>query len=652
MKPRPPKKRTSQYIILSLLIALIVGFVILFSFLAYIKYVSFSFHDMDLATINQTFYNTLHGRFISHAYGKATIMGGHKWIIIIPLIPIYALFPSPLTLLFLQALAFGLAAWPIYLLSKNLLNPGFGLLFAFCYLIYPAMNYAELYEFHPICFATPLLLFLFYYLYKKKWGLFLLFTLLSLSVREDVTIPVFGIGLFSLLQGCRQSGQRPWPRFKWALVLLCLSVFFVILDLKLLPTLASRFNPETASSSMVESFYGWLTGPPTELPGKIFAHPQLGILRTPKLRYLLHLFIPLGFLSLLSPASLIMVLVSLAEGLLSSRFTHFSIRYQYSAIIIPFVFISAIYGTKNILQWKWFKGKQKYLAICILIFSVGSAVILGPLFRLPEGMREWKITEEDQARQSLVNMIPPSSPMVATFGFIPKLSMRPQIFWFYHIYASPRIPGFGLHIPEIQKSGEYALIDFNDWLTFYDFYTPNGDRAINKFFREGRWGVEESVNNLVLFKKDYSGRFSLIEKVRNPLIQSPLNLEVIPGVKLLGFDLHQTDLERMLLLDFSCYMELSQRFPGGLLLNPTFVSRNDPGVSFQQPMFAPYRILPSNRWEPREIYKQRCRILVPSGLPPGGYDLRLGLLFQKGRGFEGKIIYQQQNVFNLNGSNL
>ncbi len=119
------------------------------------------------------------------------------------------------------------------------------------------------------------------------------------------------------------------------------------------------------------------------------AHVLSGILTRPKLRYLFHLFIPLGFLSLLSPTDLVMVLVSLLEGLLSSRFTHFSIRYQYSAIITPFVFISAIRGTRNLLRWKWFKFKPDYLVIFLLLISPPSARMLRPLFRLPCMFQQW-----------------------------------------------------------------------------------------------------------------------------------------------------------------------------------------------------------------------------------------------------------------------
>jgi len=162
----------------------IIVYTAIFSGIAFLKYRSFSFYDMDLAAINQTFWNSLHGTFVSSYYGETALLSGHKWFIIFPLLPFYALFPSPLILLFLQSLALGLGSWAVYLLGREIVDNHWGLLFAGCYLIYPALNYVNLFEFHPIAFATPLLLFTLYFYQKRKWGLFLTFVLLALSVRE------------------------------------------------------------------------------------------------------------------------------------------------------------------------------------------------------------------------------------------------------------------------------------------------------------------------------------------------------------------------------------------------------------------------------------------------------------------------------------
>lgn len=623
------RKSRSKGLSVYLLIFLIACYVVLFSAIAYLKYESFSFHDMDLSVINQTFWNSLHGTFVSHHYGEAALLSGHKWFVIFPLLPLYALFPGPLTLLFLQSLALGLGGWAVYLLGREILNNRWGILFACCYLIYPALNYVNLFEFHPISFATPLLLFTLYFYQKRKWGLFLAFVLLSLSVREDVAIPVFGMGAFALLQGFLQGKSKFWPRFKWGLVPLLLAIFWFITCTKFIPALINPGSGEAADPTMVESFYGWLNGSPGEIIDQALAHPRYGIFRTPKLQYLFHLLVPLVFLSLLSPSALIMLLIALLEGLLSSRFSHFSIRYQYSSIITPFIFYSAICGLRNLLRWRWPAGKGKIIFSLILIFSLGSAWFLGPLFRLPDGLKQWKITLEDRVREGLVAEVPPAAPVAATFEFGPKLSARKDLILFYHLYASSRRPDFARHIPAMQKIAEYALIDFDDWLTFYDFYTPGGHRAIYDFLTEGNWRLLTTVNSIGLFKKGSSPDLGVVSVTGESGDAELRSIPGVPQLKLAGVQVEEKEVLKRKALSLRIDLKSERKLKEDLLLSARFINRSDRRESFQQIFFAPYRIYPTSRWRPGDIIRQRCDILIPEDIPPGGYDLILSLIMKR-----------------------
>lgn len=633
---------------------LVILYTFIFSFIAYLKYISFSFHDIDLAIINQAFWNTLKGRIVAHFLGGATILnGGHVFLIIFILVPLYAVFPSPLTLLILQTLALAIGAWPIYLIAKDLIKPSFGLLFAACYLIYPALNYVNLFEFHVISLATPLLLFMFLFYIRRKWWLFLLFMVLSLFCREDIAIPVFAIGFFALIETALKPPEERRKNLKWWLVPLISSLVWFFLCIKFIqPHFMPSFVKEAGEvKAGIGPFYSWIGTSEGGILKNVFSHPQLGVLRKPKLLYLFHLFIPLGFMSLFSPSALIMVLISLTEGMLSSRFTHFSIRYQYSSIITPLIFISAIFGVRNLLRWRVMAGKEKFILIVIVGFSLVSAKTIGPLFNLPEGMRIWKVTQEDRIRQRLVEEIPAHAPVIATFEFAPKLSMRPRLFYFYHVYSVSRHPEFRIHIPAAQKESRYALIDFNDWLTFYDFYTPGGDRDVDKFLSEGNWGLVETVNSIALFKKGGEAKLGLIEKASRQSPHIPLNTSVLPQMRLAGYNLNETEVLGARVISLQVYLRCLNQIPGDFLLSTRFTSRQAPEFYFQQAFFAPYRIYPTSRWQPGETVKQECNILIPERAPSGDYDLTLALLFQKGRGFEGKVIYRKQNALYIKEQN-
>jgi len=185
-----------------------------FSVAGYCQYLSFFYQDMDLAAVNQAFWNGTHGRFVTASHvGESALLNNHKWFIAFIVLPFYALFPGSLMLLYTQAIALSIGAWAVYLLAREALNSALGLLFSFCYLIYPSLNYITLYEFHPIVFAIPLLLFTFYFYQRIIWTGYLIFLLLSLSCREDVALPVFGMGIYFILRGIKEHGTNHFLRW-------------------------------------------------------------------------------------------------------------------------------------------------------------------------------------------------------------------------------------------------------------------------------------------------------------------------------------------------------------------------------------------------------------------------------------------------------
>jgi len=614
--------------LIAILVALlIVAYIGLFSWVAYVKYTSFSFHDIDLAIISQLFWNTIRGDIVTHGIGSGTILnGGHVFLIAIILGPIFAIAQSPLTLLFLQSLALGSGAWAVYLIGRHLINPLAGLAFAFSYLIYPAQNYVNLFEFHPIAFSTPLLLFLFVFYQRKKWWIFLLFVFLSLSCREDVSLPVAAFGVYALIVAIIDRRQGRGVEWRWGLVALLAGIFWFLFSVKFLqPHFQLPVMKAAAGGSGMLGYYSWLGNSPGAILTNIFTDPRYSLLGKAKLTYLFHLLLPLGFTSLLSPSGLIMVLISLSEGLLSSRGTHFSIHYQYSSIITPFIFISGIYGLKNLLRVKFLAKQEKTILVLLVVISLISAATIGPLFSLPAKSREWRITAEDQVREIMVREIPLEAPVLATFAFAPKLSMRPALFYFYHIYTSSRRKNFLPNLRAAQKKAGWALIDFNDYLTFYDFYTPEGYKSIFDFLINGRWQMVTTVNSLVLFQKGDHSDLGVVSVVEDSDNQRLRNIPNIPELKFVGVQLKEKEILGKPVINLEVDLKCGGGIRDNMLLAARFTSHSDRSKGFQQFFFAPYRIYPTSLWRPGEIVRQRCNILIPEDIPQGLYDLTLVL---------------------------
>ena len=636
-----------------LLACLILSYTVLFSAVVYLKYRSFSFHDFDLAIVNQTEWNTLHGTLVGSDPGKATIFnGGHVFLILFVVLPVYALFTSPVTLLFLQALALGFGALPVYLLGRKLIKPSFGILFALCYLTYPALNWVTLYEFHPIAFATPLILLVFYFYLERRWWPFLLCVVLSLSCREDVALPVFAVGVFALLAGPRRERGKRAGELKWALLPLLSALIWFLLCVKFIQP---HFRPEvlqdTESAKGGLAFYSWLGDSPAEIVQTLLFYPGTvwrGVVTGPKMTYLLHLFVPLAFAPLLSGGALVMPLISLAEGLLSQRFTHYSIHYQYSSIVTPLLFISSMYGVRNLLRREWIAGKEKYVFTIILFFALVSAKMLGPLYILPSRLREWRVTEEDRLRQKFVDRVPKRAPVLATFEFSPKLSMRPLLFYFYHVVASSRKPEFRADARAAQGQAQYALVDFNDPITFYEFFRHGNDADIRRFLIDGNWRLLETVNSIALFGRGRDQDLGLVGRASPGEAERPLTISPIPPLELSGYSLRRGKVMGERVLELDVYFKCLEKVTADLLLGARFTSREDPEYFFRQELYGPFRIYPSSRWQPGEVVVQHCSILVPPDAPPGGYDMSLALSLQTaGSRFDGRFFHREPGAITL-----
>lgn len=612
-----------------IVLILMAAYTVFFSAVALSRYRSFSFHDMDLAVINQNIYNASQGVLVSPEYGIPGLLSGHKWFIIFLLLPLYVLFPGPPLLLVLQSGALAMGAGAVFLLTRKMLNSRLGLAMALAYLLYPALQFVNLFEFHPIAFATPLLLFAFYYLQSRRWGWYLVFIILSLSVREDVPIAVFALGVYALIDARRDQTAKFWIRWRWGLVPLISALIWFYVCESLIPRLVAVPTP-VQSPEMVESFFGWLGASPGQIILTLFTRPGYvlsGVLTTPKLTYIWQLLSPVSLLPLFSPAGLVMVLLSMTEGLLSERFTHFSINYQYSSIITPMVFASAVLGLRNLIKWKPLRARENYLAAAIVSIALLTAWSFGPIPRLFQQSSGWQFTGEDAVRQTMVETIPPGSPVLATFEFTPKLSSRPQMFYFYHLYASSRRADWTGHIPVMQKQADYVLVDFNDWLTFYDFYTPGGDGSIYDFLQAGKWDLKATVNSLALFSRGERFAPGVVEAIGAGAgtfraVEGIPGLEVGPAAAEVGEELGFP------VLRFSA--DLRARAPmSDILLAVRLVNRLASGEFVQQFLLAPYRVYPTQRWRPGETVRVRANILLPENLAPGSWDLLLLGLMKK-----------------------
>ncbi len=366
-------------------------------------------HYFDLGIMHQTVYNSFQAiktgdfsRFLEltnpHGVEQVKRMAIHNDLILGLLVPFYFIHAGPETLLIIQSLILGLGAFAIYgiglhvfqkLRSKQLLS----LLFSLAYLLYPPMQRANIFEFHAVTFATTFLLCMYYFWLKRKYGLSILFLLFSLLTKEQVSLTTLFFGLYVLYK----KQNKLWFPF----LVVGSSLIWFILSIKVIIPFARG-----GADHFALNYYADFGDSPTKVFMGILNNPRIittYIFQKSTLQYISLLLGPLAFLSLLSPIHLFISVPEFAINMLSNSYSMRTILFHYTSVLEPFIFISALYGSKNVLQKhsqsKYFSSllSGAILILCLFIgyFSWISSPLpyaksadVGPITRFGSGYSE------------------------------------------------------------------------------------------------------------------------------------------------------------------------------------------------------------------------------------------------------------------------
>jgi len=502
---------------------LILVFTVYFSWLAITRHMMFRSSAMDLGYTTQVVWNTLHGRpFEFSTYENAPIdlpleqfkrtdnlLGYHVELLLAPISLLYLVYASPVTLLVLQVIGVALGALPAFWLARRRLASGFaGLAFAAAYLLAPALNGAVLSDFHAVSLTAALFLFAFYFLEEQRPWAFLAMILLALSAKEDVPLLVFMLGLYSILSGASQPfarrRRRMWlgektaahPATAWrngrhsaqgaplgmnrrlgiATALLGLSWFLVATRV-----IQPHFNGLPASPFLARMA---IFGPTIEAtirnaladPGLIVAWLTRGEVLT----YLAGLAATGGFLSLFSPLTAAIGAPILAINIFSNWDWTYSEGAHYSASLIPFVIVSAIYGAEFVAYQAARRTRLRFrpvaigLAALVLVSSLAHQWQIG-MAPFSRSFQPPRPVEHHRLGQELIARIPAGASVSAQANLYPHIAHRPQAYLFpavndaeyilLDVTSSPfplDVAALNAEIQFLLERGEYGVIAARD----------------------------------------------------------------------------------------------------------------------------------------------------------------------------------------------
>lgn len=321
--------------IVYILICIFIGY---FGLLTSLRHYNFYSLRLDLGNMDQTVWNVAQGNGFVFTDPTSSLqvsrLAYHADFFLILLAPLYWLWSSPYMLLWFQVVIVGLGAIPVYWIAeKKLKSPSVASLFAASYLFYPPLHRALMYDFHAVTLATSFLLYAYWYMDQRRYGYFILFSILAGLCKEQLWIVVGCMGIYIawFQKQLKLGGTITTISF----------IVFMVLMKWVIP-----------ANSLVNEHFAL----------KYISDFSVNTLLYPdRLWYVYQLLSPLGFLSLIVPWKLLFAVGDIGLSLVSNNGLMRQIDFQYHSAITPFIFVTAIDGFAVLAIFLTKKGVQDTL---------------------------------------------------------------------------------------------------------------------------------------------------------------------------------------------------------------------------------------------------------------------------------------------------
>ena len=472
--------------------SLILLYVLLFGLISVQRHRAFLTTAFDLGNFDQAIWNTLHGQpfRLTNIEGVETHLAIHVSPILLAIAPLYLLWSDPSLLLWLQSILLGLGAYPLFRLVHRRAFPEWGepwaslvgLGFAVVYFLFPALESANLFDFHTATLASPLLLFAFYALEEERWGRFTLFTLLAMACKEDIPLLVGMLGLYLLLRKRWRIG---------APVLAVSALWFFLATGVILPAF------DRSGVSPIASRYHHLGRDAGEILGSLLRHPgqALSALASPEnLTYVRNLLTPVVFLPLAAPEVFLLGAPTLAVNLLSADlFMHQLEGFHYAVALVPFVVLSGAVGLLRLAR----EVKRRLPRAGHWVLALGMLMVLSSSLAyhrahgyspLALGFHWPKLTTHHRLGEQMARRIPPQ----AVVSALPRLN--PHVTQRRTVYSLDRFEEG--HLARIGDA-EYVWVDVTNFWPLH----PNDLKAGIETLLKGDFGIETAEDGWLLLRR-------------------------------------------------------------------------------------------------------------------------------------------------------
>lgn len=379
--------------------------------LAWYRHATFHSTTLDLAVFDQAVWKMSRFQAPEVSVLGWNVFADHISLVLVMFVPLYWLAATPLWLLLAQAAACGIGYLTLRPLLREAGAEGAVRGWLAAYLLSAFVWNASLYDFHPSTLAVPILLVGIHAALRDDRRVLLGAALLLLFLRDDLGAAVSAVALIGW-SGLDASGRR----FRLLLGLAGIAASVA----------GSAIGAALGSDRRWEARYGYIADTPWEAlatPWTSLVRLTGGLWDGSNLRLLIVYLASVGFIAILAPRRLLIVLV-LALPLFASATPELrSYAYHHGAVLSPFLLAAAAQGSTRLPE----RFAQRHLALWVGMLAAVTLLLIGP-HRTSTLVED--STDSPSAARSVLAAIEPEERVVADAFLGPHVAHRETLLLF------------------------------------------------------------------------------------------------------------------------------------------------------------------------------------------------------------------------------
>lgn len=441
------------------------------------RYITYATSCYDFGIFCQMFYYMVHHGLSADTTCERNYLLSHFAVHFSPiyyiLVPIYAIFQSPKTLLICQVIIVASGVIPLYLICKNFKFSNATTVGLCAMLIFsPALISSTFYDFHENKFLVPLILWLFWAIETGHIKLMYVFMALVLLVKEDAFIYVASISLFLMFSKktfYNKKKDKEQLLLVHGIIMLVISLVYFLVVSKLMEKYGLGIMEYRYNNIMMEQDAGLINVIKT-----IALNPAIAIYEAfteDKILFFLQMTVPLLFLPFFNKkiSHVFLLIPFFMVNLISDYAYQTQIGYQYvCGVMSMLIYLSIL----NLHELKM-TPKRYVSSVCMCTSMIMGFMYFSEKFSYYDSLcnNNGRVMRMNQ----LISLIPEDASVEATTYFVPQLSQRDEVYIMKG--AEPSYDPTDFIVLKVGAGEESFVEDKINWATDngYEFYNGYSD---------------------------------------------------------------------------------------------------------------------------------------------------------------------------------